>query len=162
MLRKLAYALPTRTIANTRIAMTSRGAFLRCPTGIEGIPLGTLFYEIYPQLFIPAGFDVTPAIAPDVLYRALGASSEFSLFVTADARSISVEERSFSPFENAIIEAKPFEPLMSEAVERALTSEPITLTVEGLGLLPLRGVAAPEDATEGPGIKALPGGEPRL
>lgn len=159
MLRKLAYALPTRTIAGTRIAITSRGAFLKCPTGIEGIPLGTLFYEIHPQLFIPAGFDVTPAIAPDVLYRALGASSEFSLFVTPDARSISVEERGFSPFENAIIEARPFEPLMSDAIERALTAEPITLQVEGLGLLPLRGVAPP-DATEGD-IKALPSGDPQ-
>ncbi len=149
LLRRLAYALPHQTIAATRIAVTPRGAFLRSAIGIEAIPLGTFFVEIHAGLFVPAGYEVTPAVAPEVLYRALGASPSQAIFIGADARAMSIDEASFVPLETALLEAKAWEPLVADAIEAALEEKPIDLKLEGLGLFPL-------GAAELPAPDALP------
>lgn len=159
LLRKIAYALPQRTIANTRIAVTAHGAFLRCPQGIEAIPLGVFFVEFHSQLFIPAGYEVTPAVSPEVLHRALGAPSSMAVFITREARALSIEESAFVPLENALLEAKPWEPIMAEAIERALEDAPVDLHVEPLGLFPMGGAEPPPE--EAPNtIRQLPPGVP--
>jgi hypothetical protein len=61
LLRRLAYALPHATITQARVAMTTRGAFLRSGAGIEAIPLGTFYVEVHTNLYVPAGHEVTPA-----------------------------------------------------------------------------------------------------
>ena len=81
LLRRLSYALPRSTIARTTIAITESGVFLRSPGGIEAIPLGTFFVEIHPALFVPAGYEVMPAVAPDVVHRALGSPAGKVLFL---------------------------------------------------------------------------------
>jgi hypothetical protein len=146
LLRRLAYALPHRSVARTTVAMTARGAFLRCSDGIEAIPLGTFFVEIYPGLYIPAGYEVTPAVAPEVLYRALGAPVSQMLFVTTHATSLAVETSAFVPLETALLEAPPFEPLVADSIESALATAPVELKLAPLGAFPLRGADAPEPA----------------
>jgi hypothetical protein len=143
LLRRLAYALPHATIAQARVAMTARGAFLRSAAGIEAIPLGTFFVEVHTNLYVPAGHEVTPAVAPDVLARALGAPAGQVLFVGTDARAIAVDESAFVPLEMALLEAPPWEPLVAETVERALEEATIDLKVTPIGMLPLRGVEPP-------------------
>jgi hypothetical protein len=143
LLRRLAYALPHATVAQARVAMTARGAFLRTSAGIEAIPLGTFFVEVHPNLYVPAGHEVTPAVAPDVLARALGAPANQVLFVGTDARAIAVEESAFVPLETALLEAPPWEPLVADAVERALEEATLDLKVTPIGMLPLRGVEPP-------------------
>ncbi|HEY1693452.1 MAG TPA: hypothetical protein VGG39_14895 [Polyangiaceae bacterium] len=140
LLRRLAYALPHGTIAAARVAMTARGAFLRSSGGIEAIPLGTFFVEVHPNLYVPAGHEVTPSVAPEVLARALGAAPGQVLFVGTDARAIAVEESAFAPLEAALVEASPWEPAVAEAIEQALDDAPLDLKVTGIGMLPLRGV----------------------
>jgi hypothetical protein len=142
VLRRLAYALPHQTIARTSIAVTNAGAFLRSPSGIEAIPIGTFFVEVHPGLYIPAGYDVTPAVAPDVLHRALGAPAGQVLFITTDARALAVPESTFASLETAIVEAKAWEPAVADAVELALTQEPIDLRIGALGMFPLSGAEA--------------------
>jgi hypothetical protein len=137
LLRRMAYALPRQTIARTEIAVTSRGAFVRCPTGVEAIPLGTFFVEIHPGLYIPAGYDVTPAVSPEVLFRALGSPTEKALFVTPQATSFAVDQSAFVPMEVSLLEAKPWEPIIAESIEKALDEKPIDLKLEGLGVFPL-------------------------
>jgi hypothetical protein len=148
LLRRIAYALPRQTITKTTVAVTVHGAFLRCPAGIEAIPLGTFFVEFHPQLFVPAGYDVTPAVAPEVLYRALGAPSSQVLFVTTEARALAVEESAFAPLETALVEASPWEPLVADAIELALEEAPVDLKIASLGAFPLGSAEAP--ATETP------------
>ena len=143
MLRRLAYALPHQTITRTSIAVTSRGAFLRSAEGIEAIPLGQFFVEIHPQLFIPAGYDVTPAVAPEVLHRALGAPASQVLFVFTNAQALGVEESAFVPLETALLEAKAWEPLVAQSIELALQEAPIDLKLAALGAFPLRHADAP-------------------
>lgn len=149
LLRRIAYALPAHTIQQTSIALTPRGAFLRCPSGIEAIPLGTFFVELHPGLFLPAGFDVTPAVSPDVLHHALGASEGQVLFVTPDAHALGVAEAAFVPLETSLLEAKPWEPLITEEIERALSEPPINLRVVPLGLFPLADAKPPAPAIDG-------------
>ncbi|WP_394823285.1 hypothetical protein [Pendulispora albinea] len=161
LLRRLSYALPRETIQKTSIAITARGAFLRAPLGIEAIPLGTFFVEIHPNLYIPAGYDVTPAVAPEVLYRALGASSSQVLFVTPDEAALAIESSAFTSLEMALIEAKPWEPLVAEAIESALDEAPIDLRIAPLGTFPMSGVEPPpkREAPKGPGASGAPSGE---
>jgi hypothetical protein len=143
LLRKLAYALPRKTIETTHISVTKQGAFLRCPSGIEAIPLGTFYVEIHPGLYIPAGYDFIPAVAPDVLHRALGAVGGTVLFIDSLARAVSVEESTFSPLENMLLEAGAWEPLVAERIELALEEKPVDLKLDALGAFPLGGAEAP-------------------
>jgi hypothetical protein len=150
LLRRMAYALPHQTIARTTLAVTPRGAFLRSPAGIEAIPLGTFFVEIHPNLFVPAGYDVTPAVAPEILHRALGAPAGQVIFITTDARAVSVDDGSFVPLETALLEAQPWEPLVADAIELALREAPVDLRLASLGAFPLRGAEAPAPEPQAP------------
>ncbi|MBX3201532.1 MAG: hypothetical protein KF894_25575, partial [Labilithrix sp.] len=159
LLRRIAYALPHQTILRTQVALTEKGAFLRSSQGIEAVPLGTFFVEIHPNLYIPAGYDVTPAVAPEVLYRALGASASQVLFIDTGARAIAVEEGAFSPLETALLEAQAWEPLVADAIHRALEERPVDLKLEPLGMFALSQVEAPPEPAE-PDVPQLPGRAP--
>jgi hypothetical protein len=163
LLRRIAYALPHQTILRTQIAITPRGAFLRSSAGIEAIPLGMFFVEIHPSLFIPAGYDVTPAVAPEVLYRALGASSSQVLFIDTGAKPMAVDESAFSPLETALLEAQAWEPLVADAIQRALDEAPVDLKLEPLGVFALSQVAPPVPLDAGaPQLPPAPPGPPQL
>ena len=157
LLRRIAYALPHQTILRTTIALTEKGAFLRSSHGIEAIPLGTFFVEFHPNLFIPAGYDVTPAVAPEVLYRALGASASQVLFIDNLARAIAVDESAFSPLESALLEAQAWEPVVAESIARALEEQAVDLKLEPLGMFALSQVTPPE-APPPEGTPQLPPG----
>jgi len=137
LLRRLAYVLPRQTVQRTHVAITARGAFVRCDAGIEAIPLGTFFVELHAGLFVPAGYEVTPAVSPDVLFQALGAPSGQVLFVTPDARAVAVSSEAFVPLETSLLEAKPWEPIVAETIEKALEERPVELRLEPLGMFPL-------------------------
>jgi hypothetical protein len=158
LLRRIAYALPHQTILRTQVALTQKGAFLRSTQGIEAVPLGMFFVEIHPNLFIPAGYDVTPAVAPEVLYRALGASPSQVLFIDTAAHAIAVEESAFTPLETALLEAQAWEPLVADAIHRALEEAPVDLKLEPLGMFTLSQVQAPEAPA---GVPQLPPGAPQ-
>ncbi len=144
LLRRLAYALPHQTMSRCEIALTQHGAIVRSSQGIEAVPLGTFYIEIHPKLFIPAGYELSPTIAPDVLARALLAPAAHAVFITQAAHAFAVEESAFVPLETALVEAPPLEAEEAHAVVRALEHVPLQLELSPLGLLPMRGVEAPE------------------
>ena len=101
------------------------------------------------NLYVPAGYEVTPAVAPDVLARALAAPSTQVLFLGSDARAIAVEESAFVPLETALLESPPWEPVTTETIETVLEEASLDLKVTSIGMLPLRGVErAPEDPSK--------------
>jgi hypothetical protein len=159
LLRRLVYALPHRSVARTTMAVTNRGAFLRCPDGIEAIPLGTFFVEIHPGLYIPAGYDVTPAVAPEVLYRALGALPSQVLFITTEAKAVSVDGAAFVPLETTLLEAPSFEPVVADSIASILGTAPLELTLLPLGAFPMRGAEAPVPVPAYGAPRALSKGE---
>ena len=145
LLRRIAYVLPRQTVTHTTIAITARGAFVRCQTGIEAIPLGTFFVELHPGLFVPAGYEVTPAVSPDVLFQALGSPAGQVLFITPEARAVAIAEEAFVSLETSLLESKPWEPIVAEAIERALDEKPLDLRLEPLGLFPMGQAQPPPD-----------------
>jgi hypothetical protein len=147
LLRRLAYALPHATVAQVRIALTNHGAFVRCPGGVEGIPLGTFFAEIHPRLYVLAGHEVAPAVAPEVLAEAFRLPGSQVLFVAEGARSMAVEESAFVPLEAALVEAPPWEPAVAAAIEQVLEEPLVDLKTTAIGLVPLRGVEPPVPET---------------
>ena len=148
LLRRLAYALPQPTLAGARLAITTRGVFLRLAAGIEAIPLGTFFVEVHPNLYLPAGHEVLPAVAPEVLARALGAPPSKVLFVGSDANAVAVDESAFVPLETSLLAAPSWEVTTTAEVDAALAETPIDLRVTSIGLLPLRGVEPPPTTEE--------------
>jgi hypothetical protein len=143
LLRRLAYALPHATIVQARIAITAHGGFVRMAGGVEAIPLGTFFSEIHPGLFVLAGHEVAPAVAPEVLAGAFGAPPSQVLFVGSDAQAIAIDESAFVPLEAALLEAPPWMPTVAETIASALEEPAIDLKASAIGLVPLYGVEPP-------------------
>jgi hypothetical protein len=153
ILRRVAYALGPDTLRRARIAFTAEGAFLRQPAGIEGIPVGEFYREIHPGLYVPAGYDPVPAVAPEVLFRALGAPSGEVLFLARDGRTIGVPQSAFVSLETALLEAQTWLPAhverATEDLTAALATELPEVVLGGVGLRPMRDVApAPTETPE--------------
>ena len=136
LFRRLAYALPNSTIERTEIAITRAGAVLRSSAGIEGVPIGTFFAEIHPRLHVPAGHEVSPAVAPEALARALAFSPTDVIFIGVDSSVLAVEESSFAPLQAALLATPLWESSATEAIGNALHEERIDLKVTSIGLLP--------------------------
>jgi hypothetical protein len=159
LLRQVAYALGPDTLRRARVAFTAAGAFLRHPTGIEGIPVGEFFREIHPGLYIPAGYDAVPAVAPAVLFRALGAPAGQVLFMGRDGRAIGVPEDAFISLETALLEAQEWTPLAasSSGVTAALATDLPEVVLGGVGIRPLRDLAASDAPPDSPAIRRRAG-----
>jgi hypothetical protein len=145
LLRRLAYALPHATVARVRIALTGHGAFVRAPDGVDAIPLGTFFAEVHPRIYVLAGHEVAPAVAPEVLADAFQLPASRVLFIGRDARALAVEEGAFAPLEAALLEAPPWEAVVAETIAQALDEPAMDLRTTGIGMVPLRGVAPPPE-----------------
>lgn len=161
LLRHVAYALGPDTLRRARIAFTAAGAFLRHPTGVEGIPVGEFFREVHPGLYIPAGYDAVPAVAPAVLFRALGAPAGQALFIGRDGGAVGVPEDAFVALEVALLEAQQWTPVaaLSTGLTAALATELPEVVLGGVGIRPLRDLAPPDAPAE---PKALPPGAGRV
>jgi hypothetical protein len=125
--------------------MTAHGAVVRSRAGVDSIPIGTFFVEIHPNLYIPAGYQVTPALAPEALARAFEAPSSHVLFIMTDGRAWAVDEPSFEALETALLEAPPWEPAAADAIESTLAA-PIDLEVTPVGRVPRLGDELPAKA----------------
>jgi len=145
LLRRLAYALPHATVATVRVALTAHGAFLRAPDGVEALPLGTFFAEVHPRIYVLAGHEVAPAVAPEVLAAAFALPPGQVLFIGRDARALAVEESAFAPLEAALLDAPPWDSVVAETIAEALDEAPVDLKTTGIGMIPLRGVAPPPE-----------------
>ncbi len=157
LLRQVAYALGPETLRKARIAITSAGAFLRHPTGIEGIPVGEFYREIRPGLYLPAGYDAVPAVSPEVLYRALQSPAGQVLFLGRDGRAIGVAGEAFIPLETALLEAQAWAPVktLSEGLSASLATELPEVFLGGTGMRPLRDLPSPAELQKAP-AGALP------
>jgi hypothetical protein len=144
VLRRIAYALGPDTLRRARIACTDAGAFVQHPTGIESIPVGDFFRELHPGLYVPAGYETVPAVAPEVLYKALGAPAGQLLFIARDGRTVGVPSDAFVPLEAALLEAQTWAPIRATELESSLHAALATalpeVMLEPVGLRPLRDV----------------------
>jgi hypothetical protein len=142
VLRRIAYALGPDTLRTARVAFTNAGAVVRHPTGIECIPVGQFYRKLHENLFVPAGYDVVPAVSPDVLYRSLGSPSGQVLFLRREGDVVGIPEEAFVSLESAVLEAQVWIAAGADRFVDSLTSALATelpeVTLGGVGLRPLR------------------------
>jgi hypothetical protein len=143
LLRRIAYSLGAATLQRAKIAFTNRGAFLVLDSGIEAIPVGEMFREAGPNLYLPAGFDAIPAVSADVLLKSLGAPAGLSIFILRDARVIGIESKGFVPLETGLLEAQTWALLPAAELETILATSVPELQLESPGLRPLRDLDKP-------------------
>ncbi|MBP9114294.1 MAG: hypothetical protein KBF88_15885 [Polyangiaceae bacterium] len=144
MFRKLAYALPPRLLAETDVSCLKDGMIVRNRSGVEAIPLGTFYYELRPGVYLPAGSEVVPAVAPEVLYQALGSPANTSVFFRHSGEAFGVADASFGPLPSMLLEAKPLTMLATEAVSEALAFEPLRLRLDETEVPLFTGLPAPD------------------
>jgi hypothetical protein len=155
VLRRIAYALGPDTLRAARVAFTDAGAVVRHPTGIECIPVGQFYRKLHENLFAPAGYDVVPAVSPDVLYRSLGAPSGQVLFIRRDGDVVGIPDDAFVPLEAAVLEAQAWiaagTDRFADSLASTLATELPEVTLGGVGLRPLRdfdgGASSAKDGT---------------
>ncbi len=142
LLRWLFYALPRSTSERMQVALTSEGTMVRSAAGVDGLPLGTFLTEVHPRVYVPAGYEWVPDLAPDVLARALDVPESRVLVLRAEAGAVTVDQSAFVPLDAAIAQAPPWEPLVAQAIDQALEAT-LELRVQSIGLTPLRDVDRP-------------------
>jgi FtsH ternary system domain X7 len=144
VLRRIAYALGPETMRAARVAFTNAGAVVRHHIGIESIPVGQFYRRLHDNLYAPAGYDVVPAVSPDVLYRSLGAPPGQILFLRREGDVVAIPEQAFVPLESAVLEAQAWIAAGSDKFVDSLTSALATelpiVTLGGVGIRPLRDV----------------------
>jgi len=72
--QRLCYALPTSALRGYRVAPLERGVLIRANEALEGIPFGTLFELAAPDVLVPVGMRLAPAVSPSLLVERLGAT----------------------------------------------------------------------------------------
>jgi len=101
--KRLVYLLPPSVLRGHRIAVTDRGVLLVSEAEIDTIPLGNLLVELAPGLLIPAGMELVPRVAPDVLARTLGHGAGVLTIFPPTGSPFQVGEASLVPLERRAI-----------------------------------------------------------
>ncbi len=151
LLRKLAYALPPRVLQTTQIALSDRGVFVRSPSGVDGIPLGTFFYEMHPGFYVPSGHELVPALSSRVLSSALALAAGNLVFFGTDAVASLIAESAFVPLEQMLVGAPIWTAVEAQSIVNFLDEKVPELSIEGLGLFPMRRAGkVPDDGSVEP------------
>jgi hypothetical protein len=73
-LRRLCYTLPATALRGYRLAVLERGILVISGGVLDGIPFGTLLDLAAPDLLVPLGARLRPAVSPQILVERTGAT----------------------------------------------------------------------------------------
>jgi hypothetical protein len=140
-LRKLVYVLPPRVLSTFRIFVGDDRMILLSSEGVEAVPIGRYYFPYGGQVFLPAGYTLLPAAAPQVLLDALGAKPGTLFFFDAGAdRPFAVSESDFTPLARRSLLDIPSTRLPAAARSTGPLETPRHLVHDSLGVFPLWGV----------------------
>jgi len=140
-LRKLVYVLPPRVLATFKIFVGEDRMILLSNEGVEAVPIGRYYFPYGSQVFLPAGYTLLPAAAPQVLLDALGAKPGVLFFFDAGAdQPFAVDESDFTPLARRSLLDVPSTKIPAAARSTALAEAPRHLVHDSLGVFPLWGV----------------------
>lgn len=140
-LKRMVYALPPTLLAGYRVAAIPEGLFVVGEQGIDGLPLGELFQEAAPSIFVPLGYELLPRVSGQVLSEHLGGvASRFVVFPLGAPAPLSLEHTLFEPLARRAlarleVQVRARDPRLP--LPRTVT--PASVVNEGLGALPLWG-----------------------
>jgi hypothetical protein len=142
LLRRLAYVLPPPLLMETKLAVTDLGAFLRCASGLDSLPIGRLYRQLNDALFVPNGFELEPRVDPDVLQRELGLPPDLLLFFRVAEPPLAIRAANFVPLQEAILQAERWTVTRTVSFDHSPPGE-TNVWFDPLGVLPLRGAQNP-------------------
>jgi hypothetical protein len=103
-LQRLCYALPPPALTSYRVALLERGVLVRAPELLEGIPFGTLFALAAPDVLVPIGTALRPAVSPALLAERLGAAGgALVLFPARGAPPVRIPADALAPLEPRVL-----------------------------------------------------------
>ncbi|MCP4444527.1 MAG: hypothetical protein GY811_04175 [Myxococcales bacterium] len=120
--KRLVYLLPPSVLRGHRIAVTDRGVLLVSEAEIDTIPIGNLLVELAAGLLIPAGMELVPRVAPDVLATTLGHGAGVLTIFPPNGSPFQIGEASFVPLERRAIAKLDVEEVTS-----------VSMAYEGMG-----------------------------
>ncbi|HET6149938.1 MAG TPA: hypothetical protein VFH68_20530 [Polyangia bacterium] len=151
-LRRLCYTLPATALRGYRLAVLDRGLLLISGGVLDGIPFGTLLDFAAPNLLVPLGARLRPAVSPQILVERTGATGgAMVVFPALGEPPFRVPADAIEPLERrTLADADLGDPAgatsarrrATEPVERAAApSEPVEIENDRLGPMPLWGIS---------------------
>jgi hypothetical protein len=144
--QRLCYALPTSALRGYRVAPLERGVLVRAREALEGIPFGTLFELAAPDVLVPVGTRLVPAVSSSLLVERLGAVGGTTVvFPDRSGPPFRVPGDALIPLEQRIVGAlNP--PIADTWVNRPRaegSDEPVEIENRPMGPMPLWGIRRP-------------------
>jgi hypothetical protein len=140
-LRRLVYALPPTLLASYRVAAVADGLFIIGEQGVDGIPIGEMFQEAAPSIYVPLAHEFQPRVSQQVLTDHVGGvAGRYVVFRRGLPAPLALEHALFDPLGRRAlarleVEARSRDPRMPPA--RTVT--PATVVNENTGAFPLWG-----------------------
>ncbi|HZS40617.1 MAG TPA: hypothetical protein VFF06_27480 [Polyangia bacterium] len=145
-LKRLVYALPPTLLATYRVIAVAEGLFIVGEQGIDGLPIGEMFHEAAPSIFLPLGYEFLPRVSAQVLTDHVGGvSGRYIVFPLGGERPLALDHAGFEPLGRRALARLDVEPRARDPrlpPPRALT--PATVVNEDAGALPLWGFSDEE------------------
>jgi len=142
-LQRLVYALPPTALRAYRVALLKRGVLVRAADVLDGLPFGTLYQLGAPDVLIPLGTRIRPAVSAAILSERLGAiGGALALFPERGAPPLRILPEAIVPLDRRLI--AELEPALAnlESVGRGErpVDEPVEIENVPLGPMPLWGL----------------------
>jgi len=139
-LKRLVFAVPPTVLTGYRVATVDDGLLVVGAQGVDGLPLGEMFQEAAPSIYIPVGFEFLPRVSEAVLTDHVGGVQGRVIVFRRGAEPFAVEESAFEPLGRRMlgrleIESRPRSTRAGEPrppVEAMVANDPV-------GPLPLWG-----------------------
>jgi hypothetical protein len=145
-LQRLLYALPPTALRAYRVALLGRGVLVRAAEALDGLPFGTLYELGAPDVLVPVGTRLRPAISPQILSERLGATGgALVLFPDRAGSPVRILPEAIGPLDDRLLAA--LEPALA-SLESSVSAdrqpeEPVEIENEPLGPMPLWGLERP-------------------
>jgi hypothetical protein len=141
--QRICYALPASALRRYKVAALERGVLVRANDVLEGIPFGTLFELAAPDVLVPVGTRLVPAVSPALLVERLGAT---------EGNTVVFPDRMGAPFRVPAAVMVPLElrvvgaltPAVADRIADGLhdepNAEPVEIENRTMGPMPLWGL----------------------
>jgi hypothetical protein len=143
-LRRLCYALPAPALRGYRVAILERGVLVLATGALEGLPFGLLLDAAAPDVLVPLGTRLRPAVSPELLAERLGAQEgTLVVFTAVGAAPFRIAAKLVEPLDRRALSLLT-QPELASASGRDEEAAPAETVVEiendPLGPMPLWGL----------------------
>ena len=144
-LRRIAYAMPAPALTSCTVALLERGILVRGGEVLQGIPFGTLYELAGPDVLVPVGTRLRPALSPQLLSERLGATQgTVVMFPGVGEQPLRIAREALVPLEPQLLARAlpPAAPVVKPG-EQPTLADAVEIENRPLGPMPLWGLERP-------------------